>query len=324
MRFKLVLPILLIIVLVSALTSRPVNAAGNAAASSITVKPFLQQITLNPGDGSKQFDLTISNDSKFKQVFHLSVINFGTLNETGGLTFEGSKVSSLTNKYGLAHWLQLEASDVTLDAGQQRAVKVTIQNDSGLSPGAHYAAIITSAYKLVSKVGQLTITPKVSSLIFANKVGGEIYDIHLQSISHNGNILRPPNEINVRLKSTGNTYITPRGIVYLKQGSKTIYKGIINSQSALVLPGAIRNFYVPLIKLDNPKNGLIFTRYAIQVDYRYDGNSNFASQSLGYRVIKTSGLVMLILAGVIGALILKKRESIRKDFSRYKKHLSKK
>lgn len=273
-------------------------------ASNITVRPFLQTLQIIPGDATKQFSLTISNDSKFAQSFHLSAVNFGSLNETGGLVFEGANVSTLSNKYGLANWLELNKTSFDLGAGQQTQVKVTIRNDNDLAPGAHYAAVITSASRVSQAAGQLTITPKVSSLVFATKLGGEFYDIHLVSISHNGSFRNLPTNVSLRIKSTGNTYIVPRGVVSLKQNSRVLARGIINPQSSIVLPETIRNFDVPVSPVAKLSRGFLYSSYKIQVDYRYDGINQYATQSTSYKVynlpfiLGLAGLLTATLAGV--------------------------
>lgn len=299
------------------------SATAAPAGSNITVRPFLQDIKIGQNDASEQFDLIITNDSAFRQVFHLSTVNFGSLNDTGGLVFEGANVKNLTSKYGLSKWIRLDKNDIFLDGGQQATVKVTILNDSSLSPGAHYAAIITTASKPVAKAGQLTITPKVSTLVFATKLGGEVYDIHLQSLSHNGNMFRLPDQANLSIKSTGNTYIVPRGVVTLKQGGVQKAKGIINSQSAYVLPQMTRDFNVPLVPTAGIKHGFVFTKYTLQADYRYDGVSQFATKSQNYTVVELKNVAALVgFIIIVGLLITKLRtKNGRADLNKFFKRV---
>ena len=286
----------LIIACLAAVPFDSARAQTKPSPSNITVRPFLQELKIAPGEATKQFEVTINNDSKFRQVFSLATVNFGSLNETGGLAFEGASLKRISDKYGLAKWLKLERNNLELEAGQQAVVKATIHNETDMTPGAHYAAIIITAQKPIEAVDQLTITPKVSSLVFATKLGGEFYNIHLSSASHNGSLWKIPTIVNLRLQSTGNTYIVPRGVVSLKQGSQVISRGIINAQSAIVLPETVRSFDVQLNSLTKPQTGWLFTNYTIQVDYRYDGIANFASKSYSHKTLnKTTALVFLLL-----------------------------
>lgn len=315
----------LIVICLAAASFGSVQAQTMPAPSNITVRPFLQEIKINPGEVTKQFEVTINNDSKFRQVFSLATVNFGSLNETGGLAFEGASLKRISDKYGLAKWLKLERNKLELEAGQQAVVKAVIKNDVDMTPGAHYAAIIITAQKPIEAVDQLTITPKVSSLIFATKLGGEFYNIHLSSASHNGNLWKLPTAVNLKLQSTGNTYIIPRGVVSLKQGSQVISRGIINAQSAIVLPETVRSFDVELRRLIKPQTGRLFNDYTIQVDYRYDGIANFASKSYNHKTLnKITALLMLVLLSTALAVIVSlKQPRLRTKYGKLMKLLKK-
>jgi hypothetical protein len=297
MRIRVLMPALLTLVMLT-IGLASAQALTPDSGSNITIRPFLVNLNISPSETTKQFDLTINNGSKFDQIFHLSATDFGTLNETGGLAFQGANASKITNKYGLTKWIDFGANDIQLGPGRQATIKVTINNDRDLASGAHYAAIITTASNPISKLQQLTITPKVSSLVFVNKLGGEFYDIHLASVSTNGRLWRLPTSATIRLKSNGNTYIIPRGVVNLRQSGKTVARGIINGQSSIVLPQTIRSFDVPLTNISPIHKGVLFTSYSIQVDYRYDGIDRFAGKLADYYTLNYYTL------GALAALVL--------------------
>ena len=300
---------LLILAFASLALANQTKAANNSG-SNITVRPFLQNLTISPNDKSKSFDLIITNGSSLTQEFHLSTLNFGALDETGGIAFQGANVDKLAQKYGLANWLSLEKNSLTLSPAQQAEIKVTIKNDSDLSPGAHYAAIIITGSNPKKSSGQVSVTPKVSSLVFATKSGGEQYDMHLESLDHNGTLISLPSQASVRFKSTGNTFIIPRGVISIKQGKTVVARGAINQQSSLVLPETVRNFDVPLTKIGNLKTGLFFTRYSVQVDYRYDGINTYATSSFNYLTINAvSTVVILLLSACTIFLFLKYKKA---------------
>ncbi|MBX4201416.1 hypothetical protein KW803_00770 [Candidatus Saccharibacteria bacterium] len=279
--------------------------AASSSASKISVRPFLQELKLNPGQPSAQYDLIVANDSTQAQEFNISAVNFGSLDETGGLAFEGSN-SIKIDTYGLAKWIGLSQDSFQLESGQQATVRVSVNNDTNLTPGAHYAAIITSAKAQDgSSQQQLSVNPKVSSLLFITKLGGEKYDIHLESISHNGTFWSVPTAATIRIKSTGNTYIVPRGIIKLNQNDLTISKGIINPQSSIVLPRTTRSFEVPLNPLSKHSSGWFFTIYKLQVDYRYDGIDHYATKTIDVRVLNKRSLIALLWL-IILVLVIKR------------------
>lgn len=288
------------------------HRAEAAGASNINVRPFLEQLTLNPNEQSKEFTLTVSNDSPSTQNFNFSAINFGSLDETGGLAFEGSSIKKINAKYSLAKWLAISPSSIEIPAGQQTDIKVVINNDSSLSPGAHYAAVITTGEAQNQPKSQLTLTPKVSSLIFLTKLGGEKYDIHLESLRHNGNLLNPPTQVSIRFKSTGNTFIIPRGIVSLSQNGKQLSKGIINAQSSIVLPETIRGFDIELNShISNA--GILYTKYQLKVDYRYDGIDHFVNKTISITTINPVMPLLVISIVILGILWLNNRKVNRRS-----------
>jgi len=293
--------------------------AASSSTSSITVRPFLQSITIKPNEANKQFQLFVSNNSDFTQVFHLSTLNFGALNDTGGLIFQGANVNKLAGKYGLSNWIDLGQKELRLQPNSQAPVKVTISNDSSLAPGAHYAAVIITASSPFRSRGQLTVNPKISSLIFATKLGGEKYDMHLQAVNDNGGLFKLPTQVTVNFKSTGNTYVIPRGVVSLLQGNTLVARGAINQQSGLVLPEASRNFDVTLNKIASPKKGILFTRYSVRTDYRYDGISQFATNyANGYTLNKLS-IVLLVSFFILLTLALFKKHKLIAAFKNLRK-----
>jgi len=286
-------------------------SAAQPPATNITVRPFLQELKINPDEASKEFEVNISNGSAFTQDFHFSIINFGSLDQTGGLAFEGANVKSLASKYGLAKWLALDQTNIELGAGTQAVIKATITNDSDLAPGAHYAAIVATASRPGQPASQLTVTPKVSSLIFATKLGGEVYNLHLESVSHNGNLWSLPSTVTLGIKSTGNTYIVPRGIVSLVQNKTVLARGIINQQSSIVLPENVRNFDVNLNSLNKIHKSFFRTKYRLQVDYRYDGVSSYAAYGISLNIYNRTSIVGLILAVLIIIAGLISRDKLR-------------
>src|SRR5579862_7280311 len=90
-----------------------VQAAGQGP-NGITVSPAYQEVSLKPNEASHVVDFEITNNQSVAQVLHISVADFNTLSESGGLYFVGANPSQLQKKYGLAAWAVLPAPMVTL------------------------------------------------------------------------------------------------------------------------------------------------------------------------------------------------------------------
>ena len=290
----------LIIVSVSVGFGSGSSKAAQANRSGITVSPFLQTVQIG-SEASKDFNITYTNESSQPQKLALSVADFGSLDQSGGVAFVGNASGRIINKHILSPWLSLSANEITLTSHQKTAVTATILNDSGMGPGGHYAAVIATVLAPDSSdKNQVSLKQKITSLVFAVKTGGEKYDLKLQNIDSNRRLFKLPSEVDITIRATGNTHVVPRGIVYLKNKSgRVIARGVINQESGYVLPDSTRIFRVQLNKIAPAK--LWDTTYSLQVDYRYDGIDKFATKTTSIHYINLPVILVLILllTGVI-------------------------
>lgn len=273
-----------------------VPAAAAAKPQGISITPFEQQIKLTGTDTVKSFTITLANHTRNLQEINLSARDFGSLNDTGGIVLEGN--SPYTQKYGLASWLSLEKDTVDLNPGESADVLVTINNRSSLSPGGHYGAVVATIGSLEPSAGnRVAITQQLVSLVLADKVGGEHYDLKLDSLTHNGNWLRLPTSATLRFQNPGNVHVVPRGTVELvSPGGTVVARGIINDESAFVLPETFRELIVPLkaVRHAPPLPGV----YRLRVNFRYEGITRTAEKTF------TLNFIDLGLYVLAGALIL--------------------
>ncbi len=285
--------ILLLGVVFSFTLSIFVNAAEQK--TTITISPFLHEVRFSADEATKDFSIEITNSTNQPQKLSLSVLDFGSLNDSGGVVFAGTDASTIVKKYGLATWLQLAQKNLTLNPNETTNIQATIINDTTMAPGGHYAAIIASIDGPLGRSNEISINQRLSSLILATKVGGEKYDLRLDKISSDGNFFHLPKTVTLSFRNPGNTHVVPRGKVLLKSLSgAVISQGIINGQSEFVLPETTRNLTVKL----NPISSISMwpNKYHIQVDYRYDGIDNFASKDKSLYFLNLPSLLLLGLS----------------------------
>ncbi len=294
---------LAVILLVGLATATFASTQASAAkpSSQITIVPFLQTVRIQASESTKTFDLTLSNKTSRAQSLHLSVLNFGTLNETGGLVFAGSNASTLVKKYGLASWLRLSVNDLTLQPNETATIQATIINDVSLTPGGHYGAVVAAVNSLDATGGnQVNVKQQLSSLILATKVGGEKYDLKLDGIRYDINWGRLPATINLRFKNPGNVQVVPRGIVKLiSPKGKVIKQGVINENSSYVLPETYRQIPVNLQTV--AREGWWPKFYRMEVYYRYDGIDSFAVKNYTLYLVNLPALIVFAGAVVLVA-----------------------
>jgi hypothetical protein len=276
------------------------------------VTPYAQEVAIGPNDLTKQIKVEIQNNTAYEGVFQISVVDFGTLDDTGGVLFAGTKGVQLNADYALSKWLQPEKSQITLAKGEKQNILVTVHNDQELKPGGHYAAIVLSGMAVTDgrQNNQVSLSESLSSLIFLRKTGGEVYNLHLDRIDANNALFKLPTKVTLRFKNDGNVHIVPRGIVSIKENSSvTLKKGVINTNSLMILPQTTRLIDVDLMQQTKP--GLLPGFYSIQVDYRYDGYDTVATkiQRISYLYIPAyifAISVLLVTAGVTYYYIRKK------------------
>ena len=266
----------------------------SASSNAISLSPFLQNITVSESDTTKSFNLKLTNNSPNVQELDLTTRDFGSLNDSGGILLRGT-TDGYSQHYGLTSWLTLEADTVVLQPGEARTILVSVNNRQDLQPGGHYAAVVASVKSLDEQTGnRVVVNQQVLSLILVDKQGGDHYDLKLKQVEQNGNWLHLPNDIKLQFQNPGNVHVVPRGQVLLKNpAGSVIAKGIINSETAFVLPATLRDLYVRLTPVGHslPLPGI----YHVEVDYRYDGIDQTANKSFAVHFINLKLYVAIIL-----------------------------
>ena len=112
----------------------PANAA---TSTGFVVSPAFEQLQIKSSALQSQYTLQITNHNATDQIFLLRVVDFGTLDESGGVAFLGAPATELEHKYGLASWMSLEKNTVFVPADKSVGVLVSIENRQSLATGGH-------------------------------------------------------------------------------------------------------------------------------------------------------------------------------------------
>jgi len=282
--------------------SKTVLAAEDLAGFSVA--PFFQEVELVDGQTAAKFSLEVSNSQDFPVVFRLSVVDFGALNESGGVAFIGSG-DGLNNKYGLASWMSLDRDAIVVSPGEKQAIQGRIENKDSLSPGGHYAAVVMKMENdneqatVEDAVSKISVAPTVAALIFTRKVGGEILGLDLKENNLENNFFGLPEMARLRFQNTGNVYATPRGTVKMFDPLKReVAKGVINNESAFILPETFRVFPVSLKEMSR---AFLPGKYVVLTEYRYDGKEDFFTQK---QTVFIFPAVAMVFTGIIVIVII--------------------
>jgi hypothetical protein len=291
----------------------------------LTVSPAFQLVTLNFNQSERSLNFKITNNRETTQNINLSTADFNTLGESGGLVFVGTNPTDIQKKYGLAHWLRLDKTKVTIKPKQTVTIKTSVLNEADLTPGGHYGALLLS---IGTESGQgqnkISLQPIASSLLFVTKLGGDTHKLELSSVDAKHNLLKLPSEVNLRFKNNGNTHLTPRGSVTLTApDGKVIKRGIINESSNMILPESYRIYTV---SLNDIASSSMIGKYKLNVDFRFDGIDKYRGyqSSMFYVPMQLIlALILVILTIVFGILFALKKPHAKRYVKHLKKYLKK-
>jgi hypothetical protein len=313
--------VLLLLFLTSAILAIALKASAQNSPpkpQGITVSPGYQQISMTASETEHKFTLKITNNRPTAQTIAITSADFNALEDTGGLYFIGANPTQLEKKYGLANWIDIPEKMVTIPPGETAAIDASIVNLPSLASGGHYGAIFLNFETSGSTGGKnkIALTPVASSLLFLNKVGGDIHKLSLQQVSYKHSLFKLPKQVTLRFQNAGNTHLVPRGIVTITNKSdKVVAKGIINENSQIILPEKKRDF---VINLENSSLANSPGHYSLRVDYRFDGLNNFRSYQTSFLLLTPVGifglLIFLIIVASLAFLAVKKWPKIKLKF----------
>jgi hypothetical protein len=265
-------------------------------------------VILDEGEMSETYAVTLVNETGAITTLQISVIDFGSLDESGGVAFLGA-TGALDQRYTLASWMQPDMNEVILQPNEERSIKVRIENRESLSPGGHYGALV---FKTVSvarpDVPSVAINQIFSSLVLVKKVGGAVYDLDLVSVEHPSRWFSFGATVTPRFKNSGNVHITPRGVARVTDPlNRLVYQGIVNEGSSIMLPEMFREFP---FKLRPVGKAFIPGTYTLTFQYRYDGLDDFEiwSKRVFYFPPFASAPIALISLCLTGLAILHRRD----------------
>lgn len=296
---------------VAPVASAAANPSGGRSLASrgggVTISPAIQQVTISPGEPEATFNFSVSNNSDEAYEFGLSVVDFGSLDETGGVLFAGNANKTLNYRYTLSPWVELQKDRIVVDAHATEKVPITILNKESLAPGGHYGAILVTPTEVAGAADKkVDINQVASSLLFVKKLGGEVYRLGLQNISVGTHLFSLPGQLNLRFQNAGNVHVVPYGLATISDPRGTVVeRGIINSDSGIILPETFRQVTLPLQPM---ARAWLPGRYKLTVAYHYDDSTatSTSQSSFMYLNIATLMLLLLVLA-IIASLLLSGR-----------------
>ena len=278
------------------------NASAEDAKASnagFSITPFLKEINLSADQKEDSYFLEVGNGTAAPVDVTFSLNDFGASNDGNGVLFLDPKEN---NKYSLSPWIRLETDRLSLGAGEKKSIKVIISNNENLSPGGHYGAIIANMGKATEDGAMVSLNTKLTALIFLRKSGGETYGLNLEKSEAAATMFSLPQKSHLFFENSGNVHVTARGIVSVVDPlGRTISAGIINSESAIILPESSRMLPVELSSRDM---AYMPGRYRIITQYRYDGRDDFSTSEESHWFFPTATVAVMMIVFVLVVIII--------------------
>lgn len=270
------------------------------AAGGLTLSPPLKDITLGPGLLETTTEVALTNNTAQAVQTQLKLVDLKALGDFGGTSLDKA---GLPDAYNLANWMSLPGGDrVTIPANQTVRIKVMITNRSDLAPGGHYGAVVVTADSVATPKSNVSISQQLVSLVFVKKLGGEKYGLRLKEMLVDQVRGSMPQSVRLNFASTGNVHVTPRGYIEVTDPKgKLVAKGIINSDSSLVLPGVSRQLTTAMQPVNNSS---ATGQYKITAHYRYDGEEDFQVQSVYFTRSGFPQSFLLAAGALVGGVLI--------------------
>jgi hypothetical protein len=290
--------ICLSLIALSFFLASPVQAAG------ITISPPFQDITLDQNQSSQDISIGLLNSTDGAIDLSLSAVDFGDLNQSGGVLFTGLSQSDFDHKHGLAAWMTLDQDHITLAAHSHIAITAHLRNDASLTPGGHYGAVLATS-RNDSDTKQVEVHQSLACLLFVTKIGGEVYGINLSKLKPDNSWWGDVSATTAEFRNDGNVHVIPRGIVQVTDPiGRVIGKGVINTNSSILLPDQSRTLDIPIIQLGL---ALLPGTYRITGQYRYDGTQVLQIRTQTFYQIGLLTPIILLLLLIGGGWWLQRR-----------------
>lgn len=217
------------------------------------------------------------------------------------------------NEYAPTHSLKRfmqPVSNVTVKAGERKAVEVVIVVPVTAKSGGYYGAI-RFAPTLADGSGSVNVSGSVASLILLTVPGNLTENLTVKEfgVAQNGKLaskFSTPDKLKaiIRLENQGNVQVAPYGSVFVQKGGKQIYSAAFNDTvpKGLVLPDSVRKWEVPLDRIGS------FGKYTVSATFGYGTAGESITVEKSIWVIPSSVIIgivigLIVLVGLIVAIV---------------------
>ena len=305
-------------VAVSAVSPYHIDTLSVQNRNDFVLEPAKQEVFLNPGQSSTSTTLYVTDRVEGTTTFSISVQDIkGSSNpnapvvilQPGDVTPDSAQ-----------NFISVPAKKFTLTFGQRARIPVTIAIPKNASPGGYYAAILISNEPTVAAeaanagaAGTTRVISRIGTLFFIRVNGpanpsGSLQGFRINAPSNQLIYNSGPFTFEVLFNNTGDLYLTPYGIITIKNMfGETIATIPVNAYYSL--PQSLRY-------RDVTWNGqALFGRYTATLTLNRGYNNLTDTQTIAFWVIPWKFLAIafiILFIIVLVAILFLRRFEIRK------------
>lgn len=299
---------LLLILLPLLLFTRPVQAA--VPGEGLTISPPLVELSLNPGETSKQ-QVKLTNPTNQLVEVYPSAMNFEASGEGGEPAFTSASASA--SRYSLANWLSFQEGKIALTPEQVVDFKYQISVPENAEPGGHYGVIFfgTEPPETQKDVSQVALASMIGELILVRVPGDINENASLTDFSTKKFYLKGPVEFSLRIKNLGNIHFKPQGDITIKNMfGNTVETMKVNEAKGNVLPESTRKF------TENwQPGGFLFGKFTANTGLNYGETNQNLSGNLNFWIVPIWFIIVvsIIILAIIVLIIWKVKRKKKKQ-----------
>lgn len=258
--------------------------------------------------------IALSNTSEESETYYLSTLKFTAVDEQGTPGFVPYQV----DHSGLAEWVRLPESSITVAPGATSALAIDIVIPADVASGTHTAAIIASQSELIEEADVILESQTATLLLLT--VTGETNEVaQIVSFDVGGWSNRLPIEFAWTIQNQGNVFVKPFGYIRVYDWlGKEVASLPVNSAGGRVLPMTNREFAEVWERSDsvgtdfmsevtNEWNNFGIGRYKAELELVYGETDQIIIAKTSFWIIPWHLILLAMIAGTVllGATLLR-------------------
>ena len=273
--------------------------------SGIGIKPATIEEAMEPGE-SRNFTMEVTNLSDTTQTYYVFSRDISGV-QSGGVPTYADEGAEKTG-YELTEWLDLDIEEITLDAGKESNIEISIDVPEFATPGSHFGAVFVSLTPPKLRKTGASVGYQVANIISIRVAGDAVVNAQIRQFSTGNYIYGSSNvDFQAKIENKGTVLVRPVGPLEVhNMFGKRVAVLTFNDSKAAVFPGVTRPFDITW-----EDEGPGFGRYqaVLSLVYGDQGRQSTISSTVSFWILPMD--IILPALGVLAFLLLAAYVSVK-------------